>query len=319
MAKRKLSETGNEEETEDVDAGLSFGADEQLSVNPNDFLIQSMTPKVKRMKHTVLFKVQIIEEAEKSTNREVARLHNIDERCIRRWRAEKDKLLQAAGDSKTQQSIRLGANPGRKLKDDELDREMYHWILSLRERNIKVTWKMMQEQVAFLARNRGVDLKGSNGWCRGFIKRHNLNNEKTELSNDTERPSTSNGSKEVNKNPLLLSTFHNIINFEPSEIKQEASENEEDLYAEDDNFEEPLEVDLPLKGQESVIENVVKTENQEPIKSEEVGKSLEKCLYCPKEYETIMARDKHMINDHYEECKKDKSCFQCPNCSFVFS
>ena len=46
------------------------------------------SPKLKRQAFTLDFKLQVIEAAKKSSNREQARIHNIHESVIRRWRKQ---------------------------------------------------------------------------------------------------------------------------------------------------------------------------------------------------------------------------------------
>ena len=46
------------------------------------------SPKLKRQAFTLEFKLQVMEAAKNSSNREQARLHNIHESVIRRWRKQ---------------------------------------------------------------------------------------------------------------------------------------------------------------------------------------------------------------------------------------
>ena len=42
------------------------------------------------------------------------------------------------------------------------------------------------------------------------------------------------------------------------------------------------------------------------------------CKYCPKVYNHIKARNKHMIAEHLEQCIQDGSAFKCSTCSAMF-
>ena len=42
------------------------------------------------------------------------------------------------------------------------------------------------------------------------------------------------------------------------------------------------------------------------------------CRYCPKTYAQIKARNKHMIGEHLEECKRDNAYYPCDSCSAIF-
>ena len=40
--------------------------------------------------YTFDFKLKVIDYAERHSNREAARVHNVDERCVRKWKNQKD-------------------------------------------------------------------------------------------------------------------------------------------------------------------------------------------------------------------------------------
>ena len=42
------------------------------------------------------------------------------------------------------------------------------------------------------------------------------------------------------------------------------------------------------------------------------------CRYCSKTYAQIKARNKHMIGEHLEECKRDDAYYPCDSCSAIF-
>ena len=42
------------------------------------------------------------------------------------------------------------------------------------------------------------------------------------------------------------------------------------------------------------------------------------CPYCSKTYAQIKARNRHMLNDHTENCKRDDAYYPCDTCSAIF-
>ena len=58
------------------------------------------SPKLKRQAFTLEFKLQVMEAAKNSSNREQARLHNIHESVIRRWRKQisEEQIKEAVKD-----------------------------------------------------------------------------------------------------------------------------------------------------------------------------------------------------------------------------
>ena len=51
--------------------------------------------QIKRNPYNANYKLIVIQHAEKTCTREAARKFDIDESCIRRWRKQKERLLNA--------------------------------------------------------------------------------------------------------------------------------------------------------------------------------------------------------------------------------
>ena len=55
----------------------------------------TQSDQIKRNPYDVNYKLTVIQYVEKTCNREAARKFDIDESCIRRWRKQKERLLNA--------------------------------------------------------------------------------------------------------------------------------------------------------------------------------------------------------------------------------
>ena len=164
--------------------GSNFNSHESNSIDA-----KSMTSKNRALnQHPIDFKLKVVNVAKKSSNREAARLHSVDESMVRRWRKneeklmktlEKEKVLQAPKSSKevTIKPKRFRASgAGRKVTDDGLEDILYQWILDRRDEFKHVSRKGIQEKALSLSKEigNGKPFNASRGWCCSFLKRFNL-------------------------------------------------------------------------------------------------------------------------------------------------
>ena len=124
------------------------------------------------------FKLRLVEEAKRSSNREVGRDHGISETCIRKWRKNEDKLIEAfnqvAGNGK--EKFRLsGSGPKR---DDLLEQILFDWYTQQISFNVKVTGAMLKAKAHELsnasATTSPAGKKFSDGWLATFKKKHGI-------------------------------------------------------------------------------------------------------------------------------------------------
>ena len=143
--------------------------------------------KQKRKQYSVGFKIKVLTEAKKTSNRNAARLNSIDESLIRDWRKNEEKLRKAISNQKNisapKRDKRANINPrifrvgsGRKVQNEELEEVLYQWIIGRRSERKHVTMKMIQKEAVkiFDESESNHNFSASNGWCQNFMKRYSL-------------------------------------------------------------------------------------------------------------------------------------------------
>ncbi|KFM63799.1 Pogo transposable element with KRAB, partial [Stegodyphus mimosarum] len=125
-----------------------------------------MAPKRHRS-YTAGFKLNVISRAEQIGNRAAAREFEVDERCIRRWRTEKEELKNMPQQKRAKRS---GTVRWPNLEDDLAD-----WIKEKRGKGMAVSTVKIRFQAKFIAKQMNInDFKGGPCWCSRFMKRKNI-------------------------------------------------------------------------------------------------------------------------------------------------
>ncbi len=121
------------------------------------------------------FKLRAIEVAEKKSKEAAAREFDVDPKQIREWCKKKNELmaLSKTSGSKSRKRLRGGC---RRFRFEDMEESLLSWITELRERNLRVSRRMIVEQAKSLVTvdAAGVPFKASMGWLRHFMKRHGL-------------------------------------------------------------------------------------------------------------------------------------------------
>ena len=121
--------------------------------------------------YTVVFKLKAVEIAEKSSKGAAAREVNVDPKRIREWCSQKDKLLAMKKEGKSRRKRLKGG--GRKALDEEMEEQLFDWILEMRGRNLRVSRRMIQDKARELVTTM-ERFVASRGWLDLFMKRHGL-------------------------------------------------------------------------------------------------------------------------------------------------
>lgn len=121
----------------------------------------------KRKSYTSTFKLMVCERAEAIGNRGAARENDIDERCVRRWRKEKDVLEKMPRQKR--------ARRGGKVSWPVLEANLEKWIKDQREKNLPVSTVRIRMQAKMIAEQMGItNFKGGPHWCYRFMRRKKL-------------------------------------------------------------------------------------------------------------------------------------------------
>lgn len=121
----------------------------------------------KRLKYSATYKRLVIKFAEASNNCAAARKYNVNEKLVRDWRKNADKIEEMPHTK--------CANRGKTCQWPNLEKELIEWIQETRKRGYIVTRNMARLQALALAKKMEIpDFKGTSNWCLRFMKRHNL-------------------------------------------------------------------------------------------------------------------------------------------------
>lgn len=121
----------------------------------------------RRQSFTAEQKLKIIAVAEEIGNRAAGRRYDVDESCVRQWRAAKQHLQSAKRDSRSFRGPKTGAYP-------ELEEKLASFIEERRDRGLAVSTEMTQLEALRLAREQDIprnSFRASRGWLQRFMKR----------------------------------------------------------------------------------------------------------------------------------------------------
>lgn len=125
-----------------------------------------MAPKRHRS-YTSTFKLNVVSRAEQIGNRAAGREFEIDERCVRRWRAEKKELEKMPQQKRARRSgtVRWPA----------LEQDLLLWIKEQRKKGLSISTTKIRLQAKLMARTKNIDdFKGGPCWCNRFMKRSKI-------------------------------------------------------------------------------------------------------------------------------------------------
>ena len=121
----------------------------------------------KRHKYTAQFKLRVVQFAEKSSNSKAGREFGVNEKLVRDWRRNVDKL-QSMPRKKC-------ADRGKKCYWPALEDEVAKWVTEQRQDGYIVTRNLIRLHAQVLAQKRNVaNFSGTNSWCTRFMKRRGL-------------------------------------------------------------------------------------------------------------------------------------------------
>lgn len=146
-----------------------------LPLNPEAFLhtASELSPQksTTRRSYPLEFKLQIVELAKQpnNSNRGIGRMFGIADTAIRKWRKNEDKIREAIANNQNRTRLPGG---GQKARNEDLEKELYDWMVLRQSSNLKVTWKIIQEKARELSKD--PTFAASDGWCTRFLKRYSL-------------------------------------------------------------------------------------------------------------------------------------------------
>ena len=129
-----------------------------------------MKPKgSSRISYTARFKLTVVTYALEKGNREAARQFQVDEKNVRRWRSQQEKLKGLCRDQRAAQYC--------PAKFPELEKELKEWINEKRKAGIGISTTVIRLKAKSMAKARNIaesEFKASVHWCHRFMDRHDL-------------------------------------------------------------------------------------------------------------------------------------------------
>ena len=122
-----------------------------------------------RISYTARFKLTVVTCALEKGNREAAGQFQIDEKNVRRWRSQQEKLK---GLRRDQRAARYCS-----AKFPELEKELKEWIDEKRKAGIGISTTVIRLKAKSMAKARNVaesEFKALVHWCHRFMDRHDL-------------------------------------------------------------------------------------------------------------------------------------------------
>ena len=136
-----------------------------------------MLSKVKRMKYSASFKLQVVKFASDNSNNSAAsRKFGIDEKLVRDWRRKIDNIKSLL---KTK-----CADRGRKCQWPELEKKVVEWVEENRKSGLAVRRNLIRLHAKKTAQQMNIDnFLVSSGCCTRFMKRNKpVLHQKTKIS-----------------------------------------------------------------------------------------------------------------------------------------
>lgn len=102
-----------------------------------------------RVSYTASFKLRVVAHAVDKGNRSAGKQFNIDESCVRRWRSQRENILQIP---RNKRALR-----GRSAVFPELEREVAAWITEKRKAGTGVSINVIRLKAKSVAQKQGLE------------------------------------------------------------------------------------------------------------------------------------------------------------------
>ena len=127
-----------------------------------------------RKSYEVAFKLRAVAVAESKSKEAAAREFKVDAKRICEWCSQKDQLTERKKNRRSHSKRLTGA--GRKPLDEEMEEEIFDWIMYLRRNHLRVSRRMIREKAKNVKAecDPTVTFKASKGWLQLFLRRKAL-------------------------------------------------------------------------------------------------------------------------------------------------
>ena len=121
----------------------------------------------KRMKYDAKFKLQVVKFAQDSTNRAASREFCVNEKLVRDWRRQEEKLKCMPNEK--------CANRGKRCQWPELEGKLAMWVEVQQQSGYILTRKLIQMKAKAVASEEKLpNFRATSSWCTRFLRRKNV-------------------------------------------------------------------------------------------------------------------------------------------------
>ena len=130
--------------------------------------------------YTAKFKISVAKFAKENNITKASEKFDVDRKRVRTWVAE----LDSGKLTKLPPATRRASGGGRKLRDAEVDQELFEWFSERRSNGARITGKALLKEAQHRFFTAGVvTFKASRGWLQKWMKRHSVSTrEKTTVA-----------------------------------------------------------------------------------------------------------------------------------------
>ena len=146
------------------------------SVPEEDITQSHKGSKVKS--YTMEFKLAAIQKAEQFSIRHAAEFFHVDRKRIRKWRKDKDKIVQMSNQVAGKKRKALDG-AGRNPKSEEMEDIVFEWVTDRRSKRLRVSRKLVMKKAKIIydeleGTDKAEKFEATKGWLEKFMRRTGL-------------------------------------------------------------------------------------------------------------------------------------------------
>ena len=129
--------------------------------------------KMKKRQFPLEFKLQIVSQAKELNNRKVAKMHGLDESCVRSWRKNEEIIRQTLESTFRSNPVK-STGGGRKVMNSQLEEKLFQIICTS---ETQISRRFIKETALEIAAENDNEQKifhASDSWCTNFMRRYGL-------------------------------------------------------------------------------------------------------------------------------------------------
>ena len=159
--------------------------------------------KMKKRQFPLEFKLQIVSQAKELNNRKVAKMHGLDESCVRSWRKNEEIIRQTLESTLRSNPVK-STGGGRKVMNTQLEEKLYQIICTS---ETQISRRFIKETALEIAAENDNEQKifhASDSWCTNFMRRYGLMLSKEDGNSEEQFLDLTNSSPQYDVNEIVI-------------------------------------------------------------------------------------------------------------------